>query len=166
MRPADEAALRRHLDDLGVEYELVPCDPALADTAAFCAAYGYRLDESANTIIVVGKAEPPRYAACVALATTRLDVNRAVRRRLGTKKASFAGAEETQEITGMMIGGVTPFGLPGGLPVWVDHRVMAPDRIILGGGSRSVKILCAPEALLRLPDAEVVDDLAGGATRT
>ena len=95
MRPADEAALRRHLDDLGVEYELVPCDPALADTAAFCATYGYRLDESANTIVVVGKADPPKYAACVALATTRLDVNRAVRRRLGTKKASFAGAEET-----------------------------------------------------------------------
>jgi hypothetical protein len=26
-----------------VPYELVPCDPALADTAAFCAAYGYPL---------------------------------------------------------------------------------------------------------------------------
>ncbi len=73
----------------------MPCDPALADTAAFCEAYGYRLDESANTIVVIGKSDPPRYAACVVLANTRLDVNRAVRSRLGVKKASFADRETT-----------------------------------------------------------------------
>ncbi len=156
----DEISLRRRLDELSVEYELVRCDPALADTATFCAAYGYHLDDSANTIIVVGKTDPPRYAACVALATTRLDVNRAVRRRLGAKKASFAGAGETQSITGMAIGGVTPFGLPRGLPVWVDHRVMSLERVVLGGGSRNWKVVCSPQVLLRLPDADVVRDLA------
>ena len=49
-------------------YELFPCDPALADTAAFCAAYGFAPEESANTIVVIGKSDPPRYAACVTLA--------------------------------------------------------------------------------------------------
>ena len=68
----------------------MPCDPELADTAAFCAAYGYAMEDSANTIVVVGKGDPPRYAACVLLATTRLDVNGVVRRRLGVRKASFA----------------------------------------------------------------------------
>ena len=96
--------------------EVVDCDPALADTAAFCAAYGYELDDSANAIVVVGKASradvPPVYAACLVLASTRLDVNRVVRKRLGTKKASFAPADVTAEITGMAIGGVTPFALP------------------------------------------------------
>ena len=42
----------------GVPFEVVACDPDLADTAAFCEAYGYRLDQSANAIIVVGKSEP------------------------------------------------------------------------------------------------------------
>ncbi|HEY3483784.1 MAG TPA: hypothetical protein VGK49_00310, partial [Ilumatobacteraceae bacterium] len=79
----------------GHEFEVVPCDPALADTAAFCAAYGYRPDESANAIVVVGKSEPRVYVTCLVLATTRLDVNGAVRRRLGVKKASFASADET-----------------------------------------------------------------------
>ena len=97
---------------LGVDYELFPCDPALADTAAFCAAYGFAPEESANTILVIGKSDPPRYAACVVLAPNRLDVNRAVRDRLGTRKASFAPSESTREITGMEIGGVTVFGLP------------------------------------------------------
>lgn len=148
------------LDPLGVEYELFPCDPALADTAAFCAAYGFDPADSANTILVIGKSDPPRYAACVVLAPNRLDVNRTVRDRLGTRKASFAPAESTREITGMEIGGVTVFGLPAGLPVWVDGRVMERKRIVLGGGSRSWKVLAAPSILLALPGAEVIDGLA------
>ena len=85
-----EAQVRRALDLTGTESEIVPCDPALADTAAFCQAYGYSLDESANTIVVAGKSDPPRLVACIVLASTRLDVNGAVRRRMGVRKASFA----------------------------------------------------------------------------
>ena len=145
---------------LGVPFEIFPCDPALADTANFCAAYGFKPEESANTIVVVGKSDPPVYAACVVLATTRLDVNRVVRGRFGTRKASFAPAEETRALTGMEIGGVTVFGLPPDLPVWIDARVMQPERIVLGGGSRSTKVIAPPEILLRLPSAEVVEGLA------
>jgi prolyl-tRNA editing enzyme YbaK/EbsC (Cys-tRNA(Pro) deacylase) len=153
-------ALAERLDALGVPYELFPCDPALADTAAFCAAYGFDPGESANTIVVIGKSDPPRYAACVVLATTRLDVNRAVRDRLGTRKASFAAAEVTRDLTGMEIGGVTVFGLPADLPILVDSRVMERDRIVLGGGSRSWKVIAPPAILERLPNVAVVEGLA------
>jgi prolyl-tRNA editing enzyme YbaK/EbsC (Cys-tRNA(Pro) deacylase) len=157
---AGRARLEAALSALGVEYELFPCDPALADTAQFCAAYGFSPDESANTIVVVGKADPRRYAACIVLATHRLDVNRTVRDRLGTRKASFAGPDETRELTGMEIGGVTPFGLPADLPVWIDAEVMARPRIILGGGSRSWKVISTPALLSALPGALVVEGLA------
>jgi prolyl-tRNA editing enzyme YbaK/EbsC (Cys-tRNA(Pro) deacylase) len=155
-----EDGLRALLDATGLEYEIVACDPGLADTAAFCAAYGYALEDSANTIVVVGKSAPPRYAACVVLATTRLDVNRTVRQRLEVKKASFASAEDTAAMTGMMIGGVTVFGLPADLPVWVDARVMDRERIVLGGGSRSCKVVAPPAILRSLANVEVVADLA------
>ena len=148
----------------GVGYEIVPCDPELADTAAFCEAYGYRLDQSANAIVVVGKSDPRVYAACLVLANTRLDVNGVVRRKFGVKKASFASAEETIEITGMQIGGVTPYGLPAGLPIWIDSRIMACEQVIVGGGSRDRKLLVPPESLAALPGAEVVEDLARPAT--
>jgi prolyl-tRNA editing enzyme YbaK/EbsC (Cys-tRNA(Pro) deacylase) len=158
----DEARtwLDDQLRDLGEPYELFACDPALADTAAFCAAYGFSPEDSANTIVVIGKSDPPRYAACVTLAPYRLDVNRAVRDRLGTRKASFAPPEDTAALTGMQMGGVTVFGLPAGLPVWIDARVMARDRIILGGGSRSWKVIATPDILRALPGAEVVEGLA------
>ena len=148
------------LAGLGQAFELFPCDPALADTAQFCAAYGFEVGDSANTIVVVGKADPRRYAACIVLATHRLDVNRAVRDRLGTRKASFASADETRALTGMEIGGVTPFGLPPDLPIWVDAAVMARPRIVLGGGSRSWKVIASPRILLALPGAEVAEGLA------
>ncbi len=147
------------LDAIGIEYEIVPCDPTLADTAAFCDAYGYALEDSANTIVVMGRADPPVYAACVVLATTRLDVNKVVRKRLGTRKASFASGEDTQRLTGMAIGGVTPIGLPEELPLWVDARVMERERIILGGGGRDRKVH-VPPALLTALGAEIVEDLA------
>jgi prolyl-tRNA editing enzyme YbaK/EbsC (Cys-tRNA(Pro) deacylase) len=158
---ADRTRLDAAVGRLGVPYELFPCDPALADTAQFCAAYGFALEESANTIVVVGKADPRVYAACIVLAPHRLDVNHAVKARLGTRKASFAGANETRELTGMEIGGVTPFGLPPDLPVLVDAAVMARPRIVLGGGSRSWKVIAAPAILLALPNVSVVEGLAG-----
>jgi prolyl-tRNA editing enzyme YbaK/EbsC (Cys-tRNA(Pro) deacylase) len=155
-----EAPVREQLAALAVHHEFMECDPTLADTAQFCEAYGIDPADSANTIVVVGKSEPPTYAACVVLATTRLDVNKVVRKRLGARKASFADAEETRALTGMLIGGVTAFGLPDGMPVWVDARVMTRERIVLGGGSRNCKLVCAPDALLALPTVEVVEDLA------
>lgn len=144
-------------------YELFACDPALADTAAFCAAYGFALEDSANTIVVIGKSNPPVFAACVVLATHRLDVNRAVREQLGTRKASFAPPDETRAITGHEIGGVTVFRLPGDLRVMVDAAVMQRPRIVLGGGSRSWKVIAAPSILLTLPTVAVIDGLANPA---
>lgn len=158
-----DSQIQDQLDGLGVPYELFPCDPALADTANFCAAYGFKLEDSANTILVIGKSEPPVYAACVVLATSRLDVNKTVRQRLGTRKASFAPAEDTRALTGMEIGGVTVFGLPSDLPIWIDARVMTRQRVVLGGGSRAFKVIAPPEILLRLPRAEVVEGLATAA---
>ena len=144
------------LDGLGVPYEVQPIDPAFADTAAYCQRYGVPLDHAANTIIVVSKREPRRYAACVVTATTRLDVNRAVRHLLDASKVSFASADETRELTGMLLGGVTVFALPAELPIYIDDKVMQLEWAILGSGSRSSKIRVAPEALRRLPNAQVV----------
>ena len=151
-------SLAARLDTPGVD--VIDCDPALADTSEFCAAYGYAPADSANAIVVVGKSDPPAFACCVVLATHRLDVNRAVRQRLGTRKASFAPAEVTAELTGMTMGGVTPLALPPDIPLWIDSAVMERNQIVVGGGSRSAKVVGPPTMLLELPNAEVIVGLA------
>jgi prolyl-tRNA editing enzyme YbaK/EbsC (Cys-tRNA(Pro) deacylase) len=162
--PSDAEVGRRVtavLDALGVPYEVMQIDPALADTADFCAHYGIPLAQSVNTIVVASKKEPKQYCACLVLATTRLDVNHAVRKLMGASRVSFASGDETKALTGMAIGGVTVFALPPELPIYVDDRVMAPDWIIVGGGGRSTKIKLAPDIIRRLSNVMVVPGLAG-----
>jgi prolyl-tRNA editing enzyme YbaK/EbsC (Cys-tRNA(Pro) deacylase) len=153
-------AVRAALADLDAEFEVMACDPELADTAAFVEAYGVPLERSANTILVASKGAEPTYAACVLLATTSLDVNNVVRRSMGVRKASFARADPVRALTGMEIGGVTPFGLPADLPILVDARVMQPDWIVLGGGNRSSKLRLSPSSLARIGSVRIVDGLA------
>jgi len=154
--PAVIAALEAH----SIRYEVMACDPALADTAQFCAAYDVPMDRSANTIVVASRKPEGHIAACLVLATTRLDVNGIVRRRLGVRKASFASADQTKNLTGMEIGGVTVFGLPSGVPVWIDSKVLAPDWVIIGAGSRTAKVKLDPDQFAGLEGVEIVDDLA------
>jgi len=158
-----DARVRASLDGLGVAYEVMRIDPDFADTAQFCEKYGVPLDRSANTIVVASKKEPKLYCACVVLATTRLDVNHAVKRLMGASRVSFATADETKALTGMMIGGVTVFALPPDVPLYVDDRLMPLDWVILGGGSRSTKIRTSPEVFRRMLNKTIVPGLATAA---
>ncbi|SCL38653.1 Cys-tRNA(Pro) deacylase, prolyl-tRNA editing enzyme YbaK/EbsC [Micromonospora pallida] len=164
LAPPVAAALERWPVDAPVDVSdvlVAPIDATLADTAAFCAAYEVGLDESANCVVVAGKREGGvRYAACIVLATTRVDVNGVARRTLDVRKASFAPMAEAVELTGMEYGGITPIGLPEGWPILVDSRVVAMPYVIVGSGVRHSKIALPGAALGALPNAQVIEGLA------
>lgn len=153
-------AIEVFLENSETEFEVMPCDPALADTKAFCEHYDIPFANSANAILIKAKKGEPNFTLCVLLATHKLDVNHCVRKKLGAKKVSFASADETIELTGMEIGGVTPIGLPEPLPIWVDSDVMSCDYIIVGGGNRASKLKVSPQVLSLIDGVEVVNGLA------
>nr|BFE64291.1 YbaK/EbsC family protein [Dactylosporangium thailandense] len=157
LAPPVHTALKA-LPDAG-RVQVAPIDPGLADTAAFCEAYDVTLEQSANCVIVVGK-PAGIYAACVILATTRADVNGAVRRLLGTRKASFAPMDDAVGLSGMEYGGITPIGLPADWPVYIDARVQSVDAAVIGSGIRGSKIVLPGAVLASIPGATVVDGLA------
>lgn len=158
--PDPEQRVRQVLAELPVSAEVIDCDPDKADTAVFCEHYGYAPEDSANTILVAAKTGERQVVACVLLADSRLDVNHVVRKRLAARRVSFANAEETRELTGMELGGVTPFALPPGMAIWVDARVLTRPRIVLGAGSRSAKVVVAPAVFDHLDGVEVIEGLA------
>lgn len=160
MNPTVHPLVQQALQAYGIEHTVLDCDPTLADTAAFCEAYGYSADQSANTIILTSKAVPAEYAACLVLANTRLDVNGVARREMNVKKASFAPMEQALLLSGMEYGGVTIVGLPNTLPILVDQAVLQQPQIILGGGNRSSKLLISPDQLHKIPGLRVVPNLA------
>lgn len=149
--------VRESLDAAAIDYDTLACAAELADTAQFCAHYGIAPEEACNAILVALKTTPRRYVACLVRADTRLDVNRKVAALTGVKRLSFASAEETAELTGMLIGGVSIAGLPDDVPLYVDERVMEQPRVIIGGGNRTSKARLAPSELLKLPNASVAD---------
>jgi prolyl-tRNA editing enzyme YbaK/EbsC (Cys-tRNA(Pro) deacylase) len=157
--PTPEEAVVAEIQRLGIPYESIDIDPAFADTAAFCEKYKYPLERSCNTIIVASKKQPKSFVACVVLAHTRLDVNKRVTKLMGVSKASFASAEEMMALTGMQVGGVTPFALPPGMRLFIDQRIPGLEWIILGGGGRSLKIKMSPAVFEKL-GAEIVEGLA------
>ncbi|MCY4529999.1 MAG: hypothetical protein OXD46_13335, partial [Chloroflexi bacterium] len=81
-----EARVAASLKAAGVPYDVIKCDPAAADTAVFCERYGYRLEDSGNTIVVVSKRGEKKYCACVVRGADRLDGNRTVRRLMGVTR--------------------------------------------------------------------------------
>jgi len=153
-------AIQAFLDNCGHDYEVWPCDPRLADTAVFCEHYGVSLANSANAILVRSKTGEKKFVVCVLLAPDRLNTNHTVRKKMGARKVSFVSTDETRDITGMEIGGVTPLALPAGLPIWIDDAVMQCEYVVLGGGNRESKIKIDPKALLQQPNVEVVAELA------
>lgn len=155
-------AALEHLDDAdAARVEVAEIDPALADTAEFCAAYGAPLAGSANCVVVAGRrGEVTRFAACLVLATTRADVNGLVRRRLDARKASFAPMDDAVALSGMEYGGITPIGLPSDWPVLVDAAVAAAPAVVIGSGIRGSKLALPGDLAARLPNVEVTPDLA------
>lgn len=155
-----EGQVERKLGKFQAEYEIIPIDPAYADTADFFAKYGYPLENSGNTIIVASKRGEKKYAACVVRASDWLEVNKRVKGLMQVPRLSFASADDTRNLTGMEIGGVTVFALPDDLPVYVDTKVMDLNYVILGSGSRSSKIKCSPLLLKCLANVKIIQGLS------
>ena len=147
------------IDEFDTEYECIEINPEYADTKVFCEMYSYPMEKSCNTIIVASKKVPKQFCACVVLATTRLDVNKRVKKLMEVSKVSFATAEEMKELTGMEVGGVTVFALPGTLPIYVDERILELDWVILGGGGRDTKIKTSP-LIFKMLKANIIKGLA------
>jgi prolyl-tRNA editing enzyme YbaK/EbsC (Cys-tRNA(Pro) deacylase) len=135
-------------------------DPALADTAQFCAAYGITLEESVNCVVIAARrGGDVTYAACMVAATTRANVNGLVRPHLGARKASFGPVDVVTALTDMEYGGITPVGLPESWPVLVDDLVAKTPGVVIGSGIRGSKLWLPGSLLAELPGAEVLPGL-------
>lgn len=159
-RVALTALARVHGAEAAERVLVAAIDPDLADTAAFCEAYGVGLQESANCVVLAGRrGGETTYAACLVLATTRADVNGLARKQLDVRKVSFAPMDEAVGLTAMEYGGITPLGLPEGWPILIDRAVAESSRVVVGSGIRGSKLWLPGELLAALPGARVLDGL-------
>lgn len=139
-----------------LDVDVFTVDDDASDTEAFSARYGIAMEDCANTIVIrYRKDGAEHHAAIVTLGSRRLDVNGAVKAALGAQRLSFAKREVAVELTGMQFGGITAFGLPADWRILVDAAVMDRDRVVMGAGIRTSKLLLAPAVLETLSVATV-----------
>ena len=60
----------------------------------------------------------------------------------------------------MEIGGVTVFGLPKDMQLYVDAAMMDQPYLIVGAGSRTAKVRLAPAELTKIPNCTVIEGLS------
>lgn len=141
--------------------EVFTIDPEHADTAELCAAYNLPAATMANCVVVNGRrGDVEKTVACLALASTRVDVNNLVRKKLDVRKASFAPMDFAVGHSAMEYGGITPIGLPADWPIWIDAVVIDAGWVCIGSGLRTSKLLVPASELAQLPGAEVIENLA------
>jgi prolyl-tRNA editing enzyme YbaK/EbsC (Cys-tRNA(Pro) deacylase) len=119
--------------------------------------------ESTATVIEAARAlgvEPGRIAKTLAVRVNgeafllvargdaRLD-NQKARAAFGGRPRML-GPEETLALTGHPVGGVCPFDLPDGLPVWCDVSLKAYETVFPAAGTLESSVEVAPERLAAL----------------
>ena len=148
-----------HISKLAIPYQVVECKEEYADTYLFCEKYDYPIEFCANTILLSSKKPPNYHVACVLQGDKKLDVNNKVRKFMNSSKVSFASHEETVALTNMKSGGVTIFGLPNSIDIYVDSEVMNQPYLIFGSGNRNSKIIIEPNYLSQIPNIKLVENI-------
>lgn len=83
---------------------------------------------------------------------------KALRRHLALSRLTMADPDEVLAVTGYPIGAVAPLGLPPGMRILVDQRLLDQAEISLGSGVISTAIILRSADLLSaLPGAELAD---------
>lgn len=142
------------------EVLVAPIDAEFAGSAEFCEKYQVPSELGANCVVVEAVRGESRFlVACLVPINTRADLNKTVRKLLDVRRVSFAPLEEVLQVTGMEYGGITPVGLPNGFRILIDARLVALEKLIIGGGYRKSKLLVPGQLLAELPNAQVVESL-------
>ena len=77
-------------------------------------------------------------------------------RAIGCKSVEPCKPEVAQRHSGYMIGGTSPFGTKKAMPVYVEQSILALERIYINGGRRGFLVSLAPQVLVDLLQAKLV----------
>lgn len=143
------------------EFLVAEIDPEFAGGVEVCAKYNIDPKMGANCLVVEGKkGNNSIIAVCLVPVGYRYDMSGVVRKKLNVRQVSVASLELVLLETQMELGSITPIGMPENWQIFIDPLVINPERIIIGGGLKKSKLSIPSNALLHLPNAEILEGLA------
>jgi Cys-tRNA(Pro)/Cys-tRNA(Cys) deacylase len=133
----------RHLDTLGIKYELreYEVDPEDLSAETVAAKVGLPAEQVFKTLVARG--DRTGVLMAVVPGDAELDL-KALAKLSGDRKVDTVPLKELQPLTGYIRGGVTAIGGKKEYPVFVDETVELFDVISVSAGVRGTQILIAP----------------------
>ena len=138
----------RHLDTLGIKYELreYTFDPEDLSAETVAAKVGLPAEQVFKTLVARGDRSGVLLA--VVPGNAELDL-KALARLSGDRKVDTVPLKELQPLTGYIRGGVTAFACKKDYPVYADETIELFDVVSISAGARGTQILLAPADYLR-----------------
>jgi len=141
------AALEQHgLADRLVEFEQSTKTAQMAADAMGC-----ELGQIVKSLVFVVDDRP----VLALVAGDRRGDSDAIAALMEGEKARFADADTVRSATGYAIGGVSPFDLPPGLPIFLDDSLERFESVYPAGGTPSTMVQLTMSELLQLSRARV-----------
>lgn len=140
---------RAHLERHGLADRIIEFDVSSATVALAAQALGCAPEHIAKTLSFVNGDSA---ILILAAGTARID-NAKFKARFGMK-AHMLPAESVEPLIGHGIGGVCPFGIKPGIPVYLDESLRAYDVIYPAAGTASSAVKLSVEELERASEAE------------
>ena len=78
-------------------------------------------------------------------------------RQIGCKSVEPCKPEVANRHSGFLVGGTSPFGTRKAMPVYVEERILALDKIYINGGRRGYLVGIAPQVLTKVLAAKPVN---------
>lgn len=152
------AWIERHAPDL----EIITVESSTATVAEAAEALGVEPAQIAKSLAVRAG---DQVFLLVTSGVARLD-NAKCKTEFGARPRML-GPEETQSVTGHPVGGVCPFDLPDGLPVYLDVSLQRLGIVYPAGGSLNTSVRTSAGGLFELVGERWVDlcRLPDGAAR-
>ena len=146
----------RLLEASGIPFELHTYPPEEEDISAERVAdyLGLAPERIFKTLIARGDRSGPMLI--LAPAGTEVDL-RAMARYSGDKRVEMVPQREVLDLTGYVRGAVTPLGIPRNYPVFIEETAILWETIGISAGAKGMELTLAPEDLVAITSAELVD---------
>ncbi len=148
-KPGSRERVRSYLEARGLADGLFEFEQSTKTAQQAADAMGCELGQIVKSLVFVADGAP----VMALVAGDRRGDTAAIAGLLGARKARFADAETVRSATGYAIGGVSPFDLPPGLPVFADISLERFDVVYPAAGTPTSMVRLDRRVLLELSAA-------------
>lgn len=135
------------------ELKIVLFDSSTHTAELAAQTLGVTAAQIAKTLVFLADAKPLLVVTC---GDRKVDTKK-LARELGVKKVKFADAETVLAATGFTPGGVSPFGLPEEIPLYLDKSLYLFDVVYAAAGTANSALPVKPQRLQEITGAKMVD---------